>query len=202
MKILIAGDSFAADWTKKYPNEIGWVNLLANEFDVTNIAQAGVSEYKIWKQIKNEDVEKYDVIIISHTSPWRLHTRKHPIHSDDLLHNNADLMLNDLSYHKSKIKNVFNRSLKCAYEWFLYHYDPDFQEDIYKFFVADILKMVSNVKVIEITNFESIDCKFNYSKYLKTNSGIANHFDYKINKLIFDDIKKVINNGNKRTNNF
>ncbi len=43
-KLLIAGDSFAADWLS---GESGWPNLLANEYDVTNVAQAVCSEYKI-----------------------------------------------------------------------------------------------------------------------------------------------------------
>ena len=50
-KILIAGDSFAADWTVKYKGE-GWVNTLCKDYDVTNVAQAGVSEYKIYNQFK------------------------------------------------------------------------------------------------------------------------------------------------------
>jgi hypothetical protein len=48
-KILICGDSFAADWSKKY-NSIGWVNMIENDHIITNIAEAGVSEYKIYKQ--------------------------------------------------------------------------------------------------------------------------------------------------------
>ena len=43
MKLLVAGDSFVAEW----PGDEGWVKLLANDYDVTNVAQAGVSEYKI-----------------------------------------------------------------------------------------------------------------------------------------------------------
>ena len=50
-KLLIAGDSFAADWTIKYKGE-GWVNTLCEDYDVTNVAQAGVSEYKIYNQLK------------------------------------------------------------------------------------------------------------------------------------------------------
>ena len=53
-KLLIAGDSFAADWTIKYKGE-GWVNTLCKDYDVTNIAQAGVSEYKIYNQLKKID---------------------------------------------------------------------------------------------------------------------------------------------------
>ena len=43
MKLLILGDSWQADWNVKHNTYPGWPNLLANEFDVTNIAQAGVS---------------------------------------------------------------------------------------------------------------------------------------------------------------
>ena len=51
-KLLIAGDSFAADWSKKYKNACGWVNTLCEDYDVTNVAQAGASEYKIYNQLK------------------------------------------------------------------------------------------------------------------------------------------------------
>ena len=47
MKILVAGDSFAAEW----PGDDGWVKLLAQSHEVTNVAQAGCGEYKIFKQI-------------------------------------------------------------------------------------------------------------------------------------------------------
>ena len=90
-KILIAGDSFAADWTVKYKGE-GWVNTLCKDYDVTNIAQAGVSEYKIYNQLKKIDVSKYDIILISHTSAYRIPVVEHPIHSKDILHNNCDLI--------------------------------------------------------------------------------------------------------------
>ena len=63
MKILIAGDSFAALWPDASK---GWVNLLAEKFDVLNVAQAGVSEYKIYKQIINLDINQFDCVIVSH----------------------------------------------------------------------------------------------------------------------------------------
>ena len=34
--------------------------------NVTNVAQAGVSEYKILKQIRNADLDNYDAVIVSH----------------------------------------------------------------------------------------------------------------------------------------
>ena len=51
--ILIIGDSFAADWTVKYPTVVGWPNLLAKNYNVVNLAQAGAGEYKIY-QVKVE----------------------------------------------------------------------------------------------------------------------------------------------------
>ena len=191
-KILIAGDSFAADWTLKYPNVCGWPNMLAAKYDVTNIAECGISEYKIWQQIKSVDIDNFDVCIISHTSPYRVHTRCHPVHHKDILHKNADLMFNDISYHNSKLVNMFNNSLKTASNWFKYHYDSEYQQDIYKLFRSEISKILKNIFVIEITNFEDHKKKFSYFKYLKTNSGIANHFDYAINQLICDDLIEEI----------
>ena len=77
MRVLIAGDSFAADWQVKYPTQAGWPNLLVDKYTVTNIAQAAVSEYKILKQIQSVDLNQYDSIIISHASPNRIHCVKH-----------------------------------------------------------------------------------------------------------------------------
>lgn len=192
-KILITGDSFAADWTKKYPNEKGWPNFLAEKYNVTNIAQAGVSEYKIWLQIKNQNLNSYDVIIISHTNPGRVHTRAHPIHYNDLLHKDADLLINDIYYHKSKIKNFLNFSLRCASSWFKYHYDYEFQEVIYDFFKKDITRMIGNIPCIELTNFDETTTDLCYFSYLKTNPGIANHMDEIANKKICSDISEKIN---------
>ena len=96
-KILIAGDSFAADWTVKYKNQgKGWPNLLAEKHDVKNIAQAGCGEYKIYKQLINENLDDFDCIIVSHTSAYRVHTMYHPIHNNDSLHSNADFIYSDI----------------------------------------------------------------------------------------------------------
>lgn len=192
VKILIAGDSFASDWTKKCPNAYGWPNMLADAFNVTNMAESGVSQYKIWQQIKNSNLNDFDICIVSHTSPYRVHTRKHPIHYNDILHKNADLMLNDIEYHKRKLSNIFNKSLNSAANWFKFHYDPSFQEEIYRLLRNDILRMLDKIKFIEIFNFEDNGSKFCYSKYLETDGGSNNHFNTRVNNIIFNDIKKEI----------
>ena len=64
-KILIAGDSFAA----LYPGERqGWPNLLSEKYNIKNVAQAGISEYKILNQIKSENLNQYDLVIVSYKS--------------------------------------------------------------------------------------------------------------------------------------
>jgi hypothetical protein len=117
MKVLIAGDSFAADWRVKYPNQTGWPNLLAEKYDTTNIAQAGVSEYKILKQIQNVDLSKYDSVIISHASPNRVHCLSHPVHSNDTLHKDSDLIYTDL------LEQEPTDDVKIAIEYFKRYFE-------------------------------------------------------------------------------
>ena len=119
MKILIAGDSFAADWKIKY-NGNGWVNMLSDDYDVTNIAQAGVSEYKIYQQLINHNTTMYDKIIISHTSAYRIPVFEHPIHSKDILHHNCDLIYSDLKEHKD------NSLVKSAIDFYENLFDLDY----------------------------------------------------------------------------
>jgi hypothetical protein len=99
-RVLIIGDSFGADWSVKYRDYPGWPSLLARVYSVVNLAQAGISEYKIYKQLLSvTDLDSYEYVIVSHTSPYRVTTNSHPVHANDLLHNNADLIFNDIEYH-------------------------------------------------------------------------------------------------------
>jgi len=129
LKILVAGDSFAAEW----PGNSGWVKLLAQEHPVTNVAQAGVSEYKILKQIQNENLQDYDAVIVSHTSPSRVHTLDHPLHKDGL-HKDCDLLWTDIEDRPS----LFNPSLKAAKGYFKYHYDDNYYQTIYSLLRKEI----------------------------------------------------------------
>ena len=49
-KILIIGNSFACPWHK--PKYDGWPTLLGKQFQVDNLAEAGVGEYKILRQLR------------------------------------------------------------------------------------------------------------------------------------------------------
>jgi hypothetical protein len=200
-KILIFGDSFAADWTVKYPNMLGWPNMLGKAFDVTNMAQAGVSEYKIYQQVMTvSDLDQYDFFLISHTSPYRSVTRRHPVHCQDPLHKNADLIMSDIDYHSSRWRNIFNFSLNAATEYFRHHYDDEFHETIYGLFRKSINERLPQDQVIVCNNFitpaahrELHFCDF--SEIQKQHPGLINHVSTKGNELICqqlcDYIRKI-----------
>jgi len=200
-KILIIGDSFAADWSVKNNNFPGWPNMLANKYAVTNLAQGGCSEYKILKQLVSvKTLDKYDVVIVSHTSPYRVYTRLHPIHYKDVLHKNADLMLNDLVYHQSKLRNFFNISLRSAINIFEKHFDQEYLEDIYRLLREKINVILKDKKVIVLNNFEhskefcSEKVVLDFSDELKHNPGPVNHATQEINLKIFHHLEQYIDN--------
>lgn len=198
-KILIIGDSFATDWSVKYNDYPGWPNLLSKQYNVTNLAQAGVSEYKIYRQLQSvADLDSYDLVIVSHTSPYRIYTRKNPVHSHDSLHANADLMLNDLSYHAKKIKNIFNSPLICALQFFKHHVDSDYLEIVYMLLREKINLILKNKRVIVISSMEHLS-KFiietnalDFSKLGATSPGTINHMSAEANLQIYQSLVEKI----------
>jgi len=197
MKILICGDSFAADWTVKYTGE-GWPNLLATKYNVTNLAQAGCSEYKIYQQLCLIKLEIFDVIIISHTSPFRIPVKKHPMHANDPLHKNCDLIYSDLKEHSGLNPNVLP----------IIKFYEDFFNDEYALFVhnlickeIDLMLGTLNSKIIHINNFSAISVytfknTINFLELLSQHTGKINHFDVYGNKVIFEKLISILEKEN------
>lgn len=190
-KILISGDSFAASWPDA---NLGWVNLLANVFDVTNLAQAGVGEYKILKQLESIDLNIFDIIIVSHTSPSRIHTPNHPLHKNGF-HKDCDLLANDIIDRNSWL----NPSLKAAQGFFKHHYDDQYQVDIYNLIRKNINDKLKNFSYISITHTEvsknlTVEISnIDFSDLWKKERGSINHYTVEGNKIIFKKIRDVIN---------
>ena len=184
MKILIAGDSFAADWSLKYSKVVGWPNMLAKSHSVTNVAQAGVSEYKILKQIESINLFNFDAVIVSHTCFSRVHTYRHPTLSRDVLHSNCDLIISDV-FNKKEV----NESMQAAWGYFKYHWDETYYRDLYNIFRDKIDKRLMTVqKSIQINNFEPIISDLSYRDLLKSHPGNINHFNEEGNLRIFKDV--------------
>ena len=203
LKILIIGDSFAADWSVKYKNYKGWPELLAEQYKVTNIAQAGVSEYKIYKQLLSiNNLKEYDWVIVSHTGPYRIATKAHPIHTNDCLHSNADLILTDIEYHASKLKNFFNRSLRSAMLFYKYHFDKDFYYITYCLLREKINSILKDNNVIVLSNLTDTSLEFNEKIVLNYNilwqqeRGLVNHFTAYGNQVIYNDVIKILTRNN------
>lgn len=188
MKILIAGDSFAAKWpTGNY----GWVDLLSKIYDVTNVAQAGVSEYKIYKQIKNIDLSEFDFVIVSHTSPSRIHVKEHPLHKIGL-HENCDLIFNDIDRF-----SWFNQKLKIAKGWFKHFYDDEYQIEIYKL-LREKINNIINIPYISLSHIEIVNQlkleknHIDFSKLWHDERGVVNHYTEKGNQIVFKTIQKKL----------
>jgi len=202
MKILIIGDSYAADWSVKYNDDSGWPNLIAKQHTVTNLAQAGVGEYKILQQIESvKNISDYDCVIVSHTSPLRVNTKKHPVHYSDKLHHNADLMLADIEYHYTRwwnLLNPFNTALRTARNFFFYHFDEQYQNNIYRLLRKEINLKIGAVPCVVVNNlnvdpqFITEDHAINLVKIQKKYPGLINHLSTQGNALVFDMVSNKL----------
>ena len=189
MKILIAGDSFATVWPD---SQLGWPTLLAKKYSVINLAQAGIGEYKILKQIKSQEINNFDLVIVSHTSPSRLHTNNHPVHKEGF-HKNCDLILNDL-VNRSAFRNP---SLKAAQEYFKYHYDDEYQIEIYNLIRKQINELITipyiSMSHVDIVNTLSIEANhLDFSNLWSKERGSMNHYTVEGNFKIFETLEDII----------
>lgn len=190
-KILICGDSFAADWTTKYPGE-GWPNLLAKEYDITNLAQAGCSEYKIYLQLTSVDLTLYDNIVVSHTSPYRVYVKSHPVHRNDVLHQHSDLIYTDVKEHSKTVKG-----LDPIIQYFEHYFDTDHAKFVHSLICEKIDRLVSSYNALHITNLEWDDLyqfsnMINFNQLFLTNRGLMNHYDSLGNQAIYEKVSEWI----------
>jgi hypothetical protein len=181
MNILIIGDSFAADWRMIDTSYTGWPQLLAKKHSVTNLAQFGCGEYRILQQLKTQDnLDLYDWIIVCHTSAARIHTRQHPVHKGNQLHAHADLIFTDIEYHAALDKKQKNPALTSAHDFFIYHYDDEYYQDVHRLIVNEIHDIIGDRPVIVVDNFNQLnqsDYEFflDFTKITTVTPGKINH---------------------------
>jgi hypothetical protein len=192
--MLICGDSFAADWTVKYPGW-GWPNKLAESFEVTNLAQPGCSEYKIYQQLLSADLDKFDIILVSHTSPNRIYVKTHPVHHSDPLHKNSDLIYTDILAHAKT-----DKSLSSIVDFYEKYFDLEYAKFVHSVICEKIeqLLLAFGDKTLHITNFPwddlyQFDNLMNFEWVFKKHSGHMNHYTDQGNNIIYNSIVKKIN---------
>lgn len=187
-KLLIAGDSFAADWLLDIQ---GWPNLLANDYDVTNIAQAGCSEYKIYKQLCSVNLSKFDHIIVSHTSPYRIYVKENPVHINNPVHRNSCFIYSDVKEHE----------LSCVTEFFEKYFDIEYAEHIHNLLLKNIENICPN-HTIHITSFKW-DRLYKCSNWVDLNKvfssyrGEVNHYNDEGNNIVYNRLLKELKNARK-----
>jgi len=191
MKILLLGDSFGADWTVKYPDQVGWPNLLSREYEVDNQCQAGSSEFRIQTQLVKHSSDDVTHCIVVHTSPYRLPVEHNPLHKDDCLHHPCDFIYSDVAESD-------NSQVNCVKEYYEKYFFDEFFLYIHKLIVSDISRTLKekNIPSLHITFFDNGDeqIDINYNKLFVKSPGVINHLSSEANKQVFDDIKKWIDN--------
>lgn len=189
VKILICGDSFAADWTLQHSHLSGWVNLLAEIHDVTNIAQAGVGEYKILKQVRSANLELYDAIIVVHTSPNRVHVEHNPLHGDSVLHKDCDFIFTDIIDSNSKSLVV-----KAGIDYFKYVFDEQYYADLYDLMYAEIVRVTPASKTLHLSFFKDMQSDINLHNVFVKNSGTMNHLNAYGNQQVMNEVTQWLKN--------
>ena len=129
MKILILGDSFCVT---KNDNDHHWVNMLKQHFTIENCASPGIGEYKIFKQYIGQE---YDIALVHHTSPYRIHTRYNPLHTG--VRRNSDFMLNDVEHHyKNKVRHA-----EVIYKYISNYVDFDYEKEVWQLYVEKLIAL-------------------------------------------------------------
>lgn len=188
MKILIAGDSFAADWTKVYFGAAGWPNLMATVHDVDNLAQAGCSEYRIYLQLSSVDLENYDAVIISHTSPYRIFTDYNPLRQQDNFYKHCDLLYADIANLASAHQEY--ASVKTYFEKF---FSLEYAEFCYTLIRQQIKNIINKKPCVEIAHVQvcgHVDIDF--SEHWARHQGLINHYTDQGNRTVFQKIQSIL----------
>lgn len=196
IRVLICGDSFAAKNTNTPNSDKGWSGILECNFTVTNLAESGVGEYKILQQIKSTKLQKFDCVIVSHTSPNRIYVKQHPLYKQSISHRNTDLIYNDVQWHLNQ--HPSSKFLQAASSYFIELYDQDYQEYIHRLLQKDIVDLTKDCKVLHLLtlydqNIELFEHCINLHKQFKIVPGNSNHYSNKDNHQIYNLIKSWIN---------
>lgn len=191
-KILICGDSFASP---DLSGELGWPTLLSKKFRVTNLSKPGIGQYKILNQLHSQDLDSYDFIIVSHTSPYRVHTLINPCYPPGHLYETSDLIFCDIESKKGGI----TQSLK---DYFKFIFDPLYYEFVHRKCCEEIvdIEKQSQKKFIHITHFDWTNLYefsdiLNFYETWLTNKGDFAHYNEYGNQLVFESILRKINYG-------
>jgi hypothetical protein len=188
-QILIAGDSFSSD---QLAGENGWPRALAKKYSVTNVSQPGIGEYKILQNLKSQKLSNFDVVIVSHTSPNRVHCEINPLYPAGHLYSKSDIIFADAeSKHNESIIDYFKLI-----------FDTEYYRFVHTSCCREIDQITNTIPVIHMTNFEwsglyEFDSMLNFYSLWTENRGNEVHYNKNGNDIILaaliDQIKMLKN---------
>ena len=181
-RLLIVGDSFSSE---QLSTEHGWPMMLHQNFDVTNISAPGIGEYKILKKLESVNINDYKLILISHTSPNRLHSAINPLYPPGHLYSYSDIIFSDA---ESKIQQVPIASDIVNY--YKYIFDPNYYNFIHTCCCQKIDELTKNSTVLHITHFDwkdlyPFDNMINFYNFWLNNRGSIAHYTKEANQVIY-----------------
>lgn len=182
-RVLICGDSFAADWSRARPPYPGWPTILGQTLQVTNVGQAGCSEYKIWLQITKQNIRRYDHVIIAHTSPYRIAIDTHPDHHHDPLHSHCDLIYTDVAASH-------NPELACARDFFERFYRMDYARFVHELIIRREIEWLQQHGAQSVLHVSGLHgefmpagtCDMDFSEWFARHRGQCNHLNQSANQ--------------------
>lgn len=189
MNILIAGDSFSS---AELSANFGWPGLLAQQHQVTNISAPGIGEYKILQRLQQQDLASYDRVIVSHTSPNRVHCEHNPLYPPGHIYADSDLIFADVE-NKSKTDSV----AESMYQYFVKIFDPEYYLFVHHACCEKIDQLLANHKTIHITHFDwtdfyQFDSMLNFYDLWKQNPGTYNHYTQQANQVILQTLENLL----------
>lgn len=186
MNVLICGDSFAVDYSRYQDVDYsGWPQIIANQFNVTNVAQAGCSEYKIYLQLKQLDLSKFDCVVVFHTSPYRIYVKRHPYLHESKLHHSSDLIYNDIKNHDD-----FDDK-KSLTTFFEKYFDLDYARFVHRLTQQEISRLLISIPSLQI-GIDLPELDFDAQSLFKTHRGNVNHFDSQANQILANFVAEWI----------
>lgn len=184
-KILIAGDSFSSS---ALSGDYGWPYLLGQQHQVTNVSRPGIGEYKIMRALEREQLSKYDVIIVNHTSPNRVHCTENLLYPLKHVYRNSDLIFADAESKRP------DAEAELAYNYFLKIFDAEYYRFIHRSCCERIDQLTSGTSVIHMTHFNwddlyPFDSMLNFYRLWLDNTGTYNHYNKSANQVILKAVQ-------------
>lgn len=194
--ILIVGDSFGTPTQSDFPT---WYGLLSKTYNVTNLSQSGVGQYKIHQQLLSADLDSFDWVFIIATSPYRVHVTKNPFYSvEHATHSQCDLLYSDV---ESRLPDPAAEKITW---WFQNILDLDHCKFTHSLLIQESLRYCgTHQKQVLVLNFFNPDLNqpgwLQLSKIWKKNLGNVNHLSPKGHVLVTDKINEILLDNTKHT---